>query len=185
MLGGLLGGLLGGFGLLSGINQQNRQYGLQRDAIKSAKDADAPLAEARRKLLELANSYNPGAENQAAYDFANQRAMQSAENGLKNLRAQFMAGGGSPAGDTEFNVRTEGLLRDVMDPLRAQLMSMKAGETAQKAAMYQTVAGIPMGNLAQTLLGASSQIGGGNIGPSIQMLAGSLGQILGGKGIKL
>lgn len=177
----MLGAILGGLGLLSGITQQNRQANLQRDAINSAKEADAPLAEARRRLLELANSYNPAAENEAAYNFANQRASQSAQDGLQNLRARFMAGGGSPAGDTEFNVRSEGLLRGVMDPLRAQLMSMKAGETAQKAAMYQTVAGIPAGNLASTLLGASSQIGGGNIGPSIQMLAGSLGQILGGK----
>lgn len=144
-----------------GLFQSNKQGNAARNAGNAA---IKPQNDAQNALLGLANSYNPQQEDQKAIAGANQNATATFQQSLKGLNGNFLNAGGSPTGDTAFNVNATNAGNRAIDPLRAFTTQLLSSESQRKADMYSRVFGAPAGQIANSYFqqAAGAQADGGN-----------------------
>lgn len=144
-----------------GLYQSNQQAKSARNAGNSALK---PTLAAQQDIYGLAKAYDPHAEDQKAIAGANQNASQVFQQSLKGLNGNFLNAGGSPTGDTAFNVNATNAGNRAIDPLRAFTTQLLSSESQRKADMYGRVFGAPAGQIAnsyfQQAAGAQSDAGG-------------------------
>lgn len=152
---------------LLGLNQSNNQANAARREQESLQQGALNLQQqgldfskhqweefAKRyfpwldKIGKAADGYDPHFSDQAAAQYAGEVTQQNLKTALGNLNAQYRAGGGSPAGDTEFQVQAQGLTNRVSDPLRAFLANQEASVFPRKLAAYQAAMGAAPGDIS-------------------------------------
>lgn len=174
----LVPGILGAVGLM----QSNKQQKKQTKAITKASDAQAELSaiqkEALDKLRSIAEGYNPGKETDAAVGYASDVAGANLDKALRRLRVGY--GGGNPSGDTNFHISAQRAANDVYDPLKAFAADRKASETARTAALWQTILGVPAGQMADSYWKTAAMTPPGDSSASLQLLAQSLPKLFAG-----
>lgn len=130
-----------------GLYQSNQQASAARRAGNAA---GKPTLAAQNDLYNLAQSYDPHTESLRAIAGANQNASQVFQESLKSANGNFLSSGGSPTGDTAFNVNATNAGNRAIDPLRAFSAQLLSSETSRKADMFSRVFGAPVGNIANS-----------------------------------
>lgn len=173
----LIPAVLGGIGLIESSKQQKKQT----KAVKKASDASAELSaiqkEALDKLKAIASGYDPGQETEQAVGYASDVANANLQKALRGLRVTY--GGGNPSGDTNFHISAQRAANDVYDPLKAFAADRKASETARLASMWQSILGVPVGQMADSYWKTAAMTPGGDSSASLQLLAQSLPKLFG------
>jgi hypothetical protein len=132
-----------------GLYQQSQAAKKQSDAISKAQKAGKFTEASQGRMFQLAENYDPVKSADVAIGRAREVAGHTLQKNLKELRGNFVSGGGDPAGDTEFNVRAQDVTNQVMDPLRDFIAKTRAAADMQKIGAYQAVAGVPIGQISQ------------------------------------
>lgn len=161
--------LLGAVGLVQSAKQQHSNNNLANKAI----EAQQPQVDAQKELLGLAKGYNPQVEDAAALSGANQNASQQLKRSLGSLSGQFQQAGGSPTGDTAFNIGVQNTANRVMDPLRMFQAQLASTETSRKIDAFRPVLGAQAGGISNAYFNAAS-MNQPNYGPSLQMFSDAL-----------
>ncbi len=102
-------------GLFGAGGASREQEGYYREAARGLRRKNAALDRMSRE----ADAYDPAKEDQTAVDYASGVAGDTLRRGLRNLNADFVAGGGSPTGDTLFRTKESDLAARATDPLKA------------------------------------------------------------------
>jgi hypothetical protein len=129
-----IAGLVG----IGGKSKKKSRYELMAEKAAQTNLHDREIASS------IASKYDPKAEDKLAFDDANRTATESVKQGLDQINTDFKNSGGSPTGDTAFNVNARDLVRRTFDPVRSQMYQQSATRSARQVA----------------LLGAASQAGG-------------------------
>lgn len=166
-----MGWLQAGIGALGALDAFNRNRGARGYEQAAAADLNATAA-IKRKLLGLADSYDPAAETRASVDYARDTAEMGSRQALARLNADFRKYGGQPGGDTNFQYNTNAEMRRVFDPLKSFAAQERSQETARKAALYQTALSSG-GDVTGRYMALSGQART-NPGPSLELFAGGV-----------
>lgn len=161
---------LGGLSLIGGKNASKKR---DKYNAKAGKVADWELA-LKKMLTGEAMSHNYGEDTATAVNYAGAQTQDTLTRALRNLNAEYRAGGGQPGADSEFNVRAQGMTNRVSDPLRAFAANMKANEFTRRmnAIIGAAGAGGPAGQIAQTYFNMANSYNP-NIGGGLDMLSGA------------
>lgn len=151
----------GVLGLLQASNAQKQQGRY----INSAIAAQQPQIAAQNQILQNAEAYDPAQQDKLAFSAANQNAGQTLSSQLGSMLGNFTQGGGQPAGDTAFNLASQGAANRVMDPLRMWAAQQVALEPQKKADALSAVFRAPAGQISDTYFNAA-KFAGGNADPS-------------------
>lgn len=142
-----IGQLQAGLNVASGIaglvGIGGKQKKKSRYELMAEKAAQTNLHD-REIASSIASKYDPAKEDKLAFDDANKMATESVKQGLDQINTDFKNSGGSPTGDTAFNVNARDLVRRTFDPVRSQMYQQAATRSARQVA----------------ILGAASQAGG-------------------------
>lgn len=130
-----------------GLYNSNKQANAARSA---GNQMLAPQKAAQTDIYNLAHNYNPAAEDQQAISAANQNANLTFQKSLGDLNGNFLSAGGSPTGDTAFNVNATNAGNRAIDPLRAYTAQLLSTESQRKADMLGRVFGAQAGQIANT-----------------------------------
>ena len=165
---------LGGLSLIGGKNASKKR---DKYNAKAGKVADWELA-LKKMLTGEAMNHNYGEDTATAVNYAGAQTQDTLTRALRNLNAEYRAGGGQPGADSEFNVRAQGMTNRVSDPLRAFAANMKANEFTRRmnAIIGAAGAGGPAGQIAQTYFNMANSYNP-NFGAGLDLLAGGLGGI--------
>lgn len=173
----LVPGILGAVGLLQANKQQKEQTKAVKKAGKASERISNMQFDVMDLLKQLATDYNPAQETADATEFGKKQAGATLEQALAGVRTRY--GGGNPSGDTNFHIGAQSATDDVLGPLAAWSADRKAGETMRKAGLFQTVLGVPAGQLTDSYFKTAAMTPGGNAGPSALMLSQSLQGLFG------
>lgn len=155
----------------------------ERRAIKGQEQLNNFLLSIMKDIYARGQAYDPARETDSAVKYAGDVTRQNLEQSLRGLNARFRAAGGSPTGDTEFQVKAQGMTNRVTDPLRAFAAERKAGEFFRKLQALQAAFGAPTGQMLSTygnLAGYYGQQGG--MGAGLGLLGQGLQGLFGGGG---
>lgn len=140
-----------GLGLL-GLDQQNdeanRRNSLEERGMAVQEAVANPQIEALKRLLSLAQGFDPMAEGRAGVEQAGRETQQNIQAALRGLNTDFLTGGGTPGQSSAFNVRAQKMTDDAADPLRAYLARAYSNPTEQRMNMFMRVLGSAPGDLA-------------------------------------
>jgi hypothetical protein len=165
---------LGAIGLMNSGRQADRAADLQERGLKLTD----MQAKALKEIFGEVKGHDFGADTKEAVDYATEVTGDTLSKTLSNLNAKFRAGGGSPSGDSEFQVQAQGQTNRVTDPLRAFAANTKSNEFMRKLQALQMAAGGTPGQVANSYFGAANNVSGTNSAPSMQLLAGALDTFL-------
>ena len=143
----LLPTAIGALGLIQNANNQTSARGLQQQALND----QAPGVAAQNAQLQLAQNYNPAAQDAQAFQGATAQTIPTLQDALQHLNATFGAGGGSPTGDTAFNFGAANTANNTLNPLRTWMANQISTEPQRQAAMFGNVAVNP-GQASNTAL---------------------------------
>lgn len=163
---------LGGLGLF----QQSQQAKAQSEAMRKATKPAEIQALAMKDLLAQGERYNPHEEDKLAIQSSNQNALQLLQQQLGALNGGFIGSGGSPTGDTAFNVNATNTANRVLDPLKMFQAQLASTETSRKMAALSPVLGAPSGQMANSYF-QQAQMLQPNYGPSLGMFSNALGKL--------
>lgn len=166
---------------LIGLSQANKQQKEQTKAVKKAGKASERVSEMQFDVMDLlkslATGYDPAAETQGAVDFAEKGASRTLDSALRGVKTSY--GGRNPSGDTNFHISAQNATDNVLGPLAAWEAGQKASETGRKAALLQSVLGVPAGNLTDSYFKTAALTPGGNAAGSAVMLSQALQKMFG------
>lgn len=165
---------LGGLSLIGGKNSAKKK---DKALAKAGKVTDWEFA-LKKLLTGEAQNHNYGADTANAVNYAAATTGDTLERSLRNLNAEYRAGGGQPGADSEFNVRAQGMTNRISDPLRAFAANMKANEFTRRmnAILAAAGAGGPAGQIASNYMNMANSYNP-NFGAGLDLLAGGLGGI--------
>lgn len=172
-LAAILQGATGVAGLISGMGRNKQAGAMNAAALRNL--------EMRNQLQGQANSwamnYDPRTEDAAGANYATGKVNRDIGVGLKGLNAQFRNMGGSPTGDSLFNVNVNNLVRSQVGPLAALLADQASSITSRKLAALGQASGMDqglasnymnLGQMYQTDLGSSMGLIGSAIDGAVK-----------------
>lgn len=127
--------ILGGAGQIMGSGENRARS----RALNAAGDITDMKAQTLRKLLGLADAYDPKRDAQIAVDEANKTAGATLQASIKSLNNEFKNSGGSPGGDTAFDTSVDRVAKGVFDPLRMFTADKLSNAARDKIAAYSGV----------------------------------------------
>lgn len=149
--GSAFGAITGALGAL-GSNQKNRQA---EEMMRMAKHFMETKGMGFDQAVFAAMNYDPLQEDAAGERYAMDSANRQLNGEMRRLNNIFKNGGGSPTGDTAFNVSAQGAADRVMDPLKLMMANNRSTATARKISALTQALGSG-GNLAGDYMALAS-----------------------------
>jgi hypothetical protein len=151
-IGPILGPALAVLGMIQGGNQSQEANNLTNQGIA----AQQPIVNAENQLGGLASAYDPAAIAQQSGQSAFQNASNMLAQSSQQAAGQFMAGGGSPSGDTAFQTMANRNALNITSPLETQFAQTLNAAPQQKMQALQSVFSAPSGQLGSTYFNAAN-----------------------------
>lgn len=172
----VLQGVTGIAGLIQGMGRNKQAAAMQAAAQRNL--------ELRNQLQQMGNAwasnYDPRTEDKAAANYASGKVGRDIGNSLKGFNAEFRNAGGSPGGDSLFNVNVNNLVKSQVGPLAEWMANQASTVTMRKLQALGMASGMDQG-LAGNYMNLSQGMQT-DLGPAMGLIGGAIDSAVKPKG---